>query len=470
MEQNSKQITLQSCTVTSADGSKTEALGGDKIILFTVWESLLSPFMTASLVVSDSANFINRFPLQGGEIVKLEIKSSFSETPFKYEFVLWKIANRISKNKIQTYTLGLISKEAIVNESTRIYRRLENNTESIVNELLKNDLKTEKTIYSEPSRFKIKYTGNRRRPFDIIASIQELSVSEKTTYGSTDATESNSADQKIRGSAGFFFWENYRGYNFFSIDSLCGEPGGDFVSDKLNSQSWGPYEETIANRDNIDQRFIISQVAFKSEIDILTALRKGKYSSTMVFFNYSTGQYDEYIYNIRDSYDNMSHLGGQQNVNTIKWDNDVDLAESPTRIMSMLLDHETWYNDTGIASPEEGDGSTSPTEFADWQKYYIAQGIARRELLKNQELTIVIPGNPDMCSGDKIDIRLQSKLQDSEKTKMPYDEESSGVYLIKDLTHTFNFLEGATGTHKTTLELFRDSYGLEGTASNHGTK
>ena len=135
----------------------------------------------------------------------------------------------------------------------------------------------------------------------------------------------------------------------------------------------------------------------------------------------------------------------------------------------MLLDHESWYNEPGIANPED-QNAKDPTKFADWQKYYAAQGASRSELLRNQEAVIKVPGNPDICAGDKIDIRLQSKLSDAEKVREPYDEESSGVYLVRETTQTYNFLEGTNGTLKTTLRLFRDSYGMKDKPSNRGNK
>ena len=115
--------------------------------------------------------------------------------------------------------------------------------------------------------------------------------------------------------------------------------------------------------------------------------------------------------------------------------------------MSVLLDHESWYNDPGIANPEDPKAK-DPTKFADWQKYYAAQSTARAELLKNQEAVVQIPGNPQICAGDKIDLILVSKLSDALRSKEPIDKESSGIYLINEATHTFNFLEGANGTVK----------------------
>ena len=189
----------------------------------------------------------------------------------------------------------------------------------------------------------------------------------------------------------------------------------------------------------------------------------------MVFFNHSTGQYEEYVYKIKDSYDNMAHLGGQEGITLIP-SNQIELSDYPTRIMSIFLDHESWYNEAKPASPDPKDGGTDPTKFADWQKFYAAQSIARYELLKNQNCSIVIPGNPEICAGDKIDIRLINKLPKVMAKDEPYDTESSGVYLVGEVTHTYDTTIGTNGRFTTTLRLMRDSYGLKDRPSNHGTK
>ena len=207
----------------------------------------------------------------------------------------------------------------------------------------------------------------------------------------------------------------------------------------------------------------------KAEVDLMQSMRKGKYSSVMIFFNHSTGAYEEYVYKLKESYDNMAHLGGQESVSLVPNNEKGELSDYPTRVMTMILDHESWFNEPGIANPEDPN-ATDPNKFADWQKYYTAQGIARAELLRNQDGEIKIPGNPLICAGDKIDIRIASKLASELRKTKPYDEESSGVYLIKKVMHIFNFTDGNDGTCKTTLELFRDSYGVKDFPSNHGNK
>mgnify|MGYP003314190375 CR=1 FL=1 len=483
---NASEAKLIRCII-SRQGKDSKPLGKDMVIAFESTESVGSPFMTGSLTVSDSKNFINEYPIEGGENISIEIQSTFSDAPIVYKFVISRIANKIVKNIKQAYTLMLCSPEAIINETVRVLDPLEGTSENIVKKMLgKQYLASTKELYSEPSRFEVKMNASRDRPFDIIAKLLKKSVSVKTNYGGTNSTNTTETAQQIKGSAGFFFWETRRGYMFFSIDALCDSADGKFSAPRLNFvrelteksgedlfnpdiSAWGPYKEAIANTDlDRDQRFLISEAGMKSEIDLMQSFRKGKYSSVMIFFNHSTGAYEEYVYKLKESYDNMAHLGGQESVSLVPNNEKGELSDYPTRVMTMILDHESWFNEPGIANPEDPN-ATDPNKFADWQKYYTAQGIARAELLRNQEGEIKIPGNPLICAGDKIDIRIASKLASELRKKKPYDEETSGVYLIRKIIHKFDFTDGLDGICKTTLELFRDSYGVKAVSYTHLT-
>ena len=97
----------------------------------------------------------------------------------------------------------------------------------------------------------------------------------------------------------------------------------------------------------------------------------------------------------------------------------------------------------------------------------MAQSIARYKLLSNQKCSIVIPGNAQICAGDKITVRLVSKLPDEEAKDEPWDLESSGQYLIQEVTHTYDTTTGSNGVFLTTLRLMRDSYGQKDKVSKH---
>jgi len=446
---------------------------------FNYVENITSPFLSATLEVVDSAGLLTGLPIKGAEMVQIEVTTNLGD--FTYDFVVWKVANRFIQNKKQVYTLGLISPEALNNEVLRMEKVLYGNPSNIIAKILEETLKTKKTFNRELSKFEVKMIPNSRRPFDVAAQLATKSVSPQGKYqedSSADGDRQSSGgreSKKAKGSGGFFFWESKRGYNFYAIDTLCADEKSDLKSEQWKVQPHGPYVERVANQDDADERFLIYKSVFSGELDLLTSLRKGKYSSFMAFFNHSTGQYEEYVYRIKDSYDNMAHLGGQEGINLIPtskafFDNDVKLSDYPTKRMSILLDHETWYNDAEIASPDQSDGSEAPTPFADWQKYYAAQSLARYELLKNQKCSIVIPGNANICAGDRVDIRLQSKLSDKQAKKNQYDTESSGMYLIEEVTHEYDRTVGSNGRFLTTLRLMRDSYGMKDKVSKHGSK
>lgn len=435
---------------------------------FSYVESVTSPFVAATMTVADSAGLLNDLPIQGGETVKIVVATSSSEEPQEYVMQVWKVGNRFAKNQTQAYNIGLISVEALNNECVRLMTPLDGKPEEIIQKILEENLKSEKTPLitdlngmTSPTQFSVKMLPTNRRPFDIISSLCVKSVRIGSVTGTGTSSNSSSDREKVRGSAGYFFWENKRGFNFFSVDDLLKE-------NKENT--WGPYIEKPANMsDGADDRLTISQATFTSEVDIMSSMRKGKYSSLIVFFNHSTGQYHEYDYSLKDAYADMEHLGAQNTPSLVEF-NGQSISDYPTRIVSTILDHESWYNEPDIASYEQSDRgeeeSGEPNKFCDFHKHHAAQSLMRYELLKNQIATIVIPGNSEICAGDKIDIKLVNKAPGERTKDEPYDQESSGIYLISEVTHTYNSVQSANGRFTTTLRLMRDSYG--DVESNHG--
>ena len=71
-EQHPNQITLLKFVMSKSDGSNPVKLDTDMIISFDFMESIVSPMLSGQVVVSDSKDFINQFPIEGGEIVEVD--------------------------------------------------------------------------------------------------------------------------------------------------------------------------------------------------------------------------------------------------------------------------------------------------------------------------------------------------------------------------------------------------------------
>jgi len=468
--QSTTDFQLSSVIISPADGSK--GFGIKQLVqVFSYIESVEYPCIMGSMIVVDSGGLLNKLPIQGGEIVKIKVKTNSDPDGLEYTMRVWKIANRYVQNQDQAYTLGLVSEEALNDEFARVLQPLEGRPDEIIAKMLREILKTTKQYYSEPCLFSTRLIAARRRVFDVASMLMAKSVPsidpKKSTAAKIKNTPTQEQEQKVSGSAGYFFWENRRGFNFFSVDTLC----SDKPTSAYSGKPWGPYVEKVVNQsDGADDRFTISNITYGSEIDLITGLRMGRYSTKMCFFNHSTGQYDEYVYSMKDAFNDMKHLGSQEEPSLVKLGSDKTLADYPTGLMSLILDHETWYNEATPASPYDKDGSKSPSPYADRHLEHAAQSIVRYDTLSNQRATVVIPGNSKICAGDKVDIRIINKLASSEASKDPYDPENSGVYLVMEITHEYNTLIGTNGRFTTTLRLARDTHGIKNRVSNHGTK
>jgi hypothetical protein len=263
-----------------------------------------------------------------------------------------------------------------------------------------------------------------------------------STAGATDVKPTES----MSGSAGFFFWESWDGYRFKSVDSLCAGPVKDTFNYKL-----------ARVEGNTDTGRNILEFQYSNEVDVLKKMRYGTYNSMMVFFNPSTGRYEEYTFDIEKSYKAMKHLGKDEKIP----EGPKELSKYPTRIMTQFIDHETFHNGTDIASPDPKDNSGSGTNFPDFKKYYAAQSVSRSLLIGNQQLNVTIAGNLTLRAGDKITILLPKFSVEEKKSDSRYDKQHSGTYLIKDISYEF-YIEksGQRNLTISNLLLVRDSFGV----------
>lgn len=429
------------------------------------FENISLPTREATLLVADSGeNLIASLPIQGYEDITITMEAIDMED-LEYKFKVFRVSDRSSSDRVQYYKLGLISNEALINETIRLPKLLTGKPDAIVRNLLTDNLKTQKEISTDSTLFQIRFHPGKKTPFAIIKGLLSKSVAQDAENKSTESSGGATSDGeggvadidsgaygKMSGSAGYLFYENYDGYHFNSID-------------RLNSIEKNPpvlqlYQENEGLQNSARNKIL--EIDFKQEIDLLTKLRMGTFSSVVCFYNYSTGAYEEYAYSLKNSFDEMNHLGSQSGM--LK--GQADLASKPTRIMSALIDHETWFDGTEVASPEKKDGGSNEAEFPDWQKSYVAQSISRLESLNNQEVKISIPLHPELMVGQTVEIFIPNMIPSQNRSEESWDPEHSGVYLIAKLNHAYDFKNIKGNTH---LTLIRDSYGRIDGESNAET-
>ena len=166
-------------------------LAGDMCKQFQYFEDIMWPAYAATMVIEDNAeNVISTMPIQGFEKVVVEVDdqtetSGQNNGRYTYEFRVYNISNRVRSERKQTYTLGLISEEGLINEGITVNKVLSGNTSGLVKKILDEYLNVSSDKMNiEASTTSMKILPTKKSPFTLIKSFLPKTISEKSAIKS----------------------------------------------------------------------------------------------------------------------------------------------------------------------------------------------------------------------------------------------------------------------------------------------
>ena len=421
-------------TIISVDGSRTVDISTG-VVSFNYYEDLFSPMKTAMVLVANTGNVIegqggkmqsvyNGLPLRGGERMEIKIAgNSQDNSGLEFnDFYIGSISNVLVDSGREMFTLNLISREAITNETIRVGKRFPSSQKisDSVQEICKNYLSSDKLYDVDETQNPYGFIGNMRKPFTVLTMLASKSV--PGNISGKDAT------------AGYFFFETQLGFRFKSVDKL--------ISTEPFKQKY-VYAPGIVNTDDTTKDFTILDLTTSKNQNLLENLERGAYCSNRTYFNPLTFTYTpttQKEFKLEDYSGKIENLGADIDVvlPSLSANDSRTLASVPSRYICGILD-------IGIT-----DKDVSLDENADPAKIH-SQAMMRYNTLFTQILTMTIPLNTNLIAGDIINCEFPRI--DMEKRKGP-DEIQSGLYMIKKLTHFFD----AKGSY-TKLQLARDTNG-----------
>ena len=420
--------------IEAVDGSKSADIKAG-VVSFNYYEDVYSPMITAMVVVVNTGNVIegddgkmqslyNGLPLRGGERMTIKVagNSATNEGLVLENMYVGSIENVMIDAERETFTLRLVSREAITNETVRVGKRFLPTTKisDSVEDICKNYLSTDKLYDVDETENPYGFYGNMRKPFTIMTMLASKSV--PGNVSGRDAT------------AGYFFFETQQGFRFKSIDSLIrNEP-----FDTKYTYAPGIIDSNDGSKD-----FKILEFSTSKNQNLLENLERGAYCSHRIYLNPLTFEYtasSQRIFKLDDYSGKIENLGEDIDVvlPSLSEKDSRTLASVPSRYVCGILDIGT--TDTKVSEL----GNADPARIH-------SQSMMRYNTLFTQILTMTIPLNTNLMAGDILECEFPRI--DVEDRKEP-DQEQSGLYLIKKLTHFFN----AEGSY-TKLQLCRDTDG-----------
>ena len=414
------------------------------VISIDYYEDIFSPTVTAKILVYNTGDTIegkdgkiqslyNGLPLRGGERVSIRIAPNtednggldFSENYQDYLYVS-SVTNVISMAKKETFTLNLVSREAITNETTRVPIKFPSSStiDVSVKKILQDYLKTEKDMDVDKVSNAYGFIANMRKPFSIITWLASKAVSEQSN-------------------AGYFFYQTQDGYQFKSIDNL------------INQEPKATYEYTEGNVSDTERNndFNILRYETNKNQDLLEKLKLGAYSSFVATYDplkseFNLPQQAEFTLSKSMDKDKTKNLGQELKLPPIDDTSDKTLGDIPSRIMTMVLDRGVL--EKGVKTDKNAD----PMQ-------YQAQSLMRYNTLNTQQMHMQVPLNTNLRAGDIIKCMFPKVTSEDEDI----DDEQSGLYLIKEIRHHFG-----NDKSETSMLLLRDTFGLYGVNNDNGGK
>jgi hypothetical protein len=448
--QNTRQFLLKSVTLSSVENQSIDIT--PLVIEFSIFESVNNPYMLGSLLVEDSSNnIISNLPIQGRERVVIVVSTpAISQQEYTFDLTVSGINSRTIGGRQQVYDLMLMSFAGMQNEGIRIGKTLEGKPEEIVSSILSKYLKVKKGLKSSPSAFRQKYIPSLKRPFDFIYQLARITVSnweqsnsaKSSGGGATSETPESDITGKdmkrLKGTAGYLFYETYDNYHFRSLNDL------------MSQKSKFTFTYGIANDGVSDSQnaYKILDYSFRDEFDMLKQLRSGVYSTMYVAFDVTTNSYEERLYKFEDSFNEMRHLGKTASISK----GAKELSQYPTRIMTQMINNEMFHDQT--STPGKVDA-----KFKDTYLYAIAQSNARYHFASNQQLNITVPPNLSVRAGDLLTLKFPNMVNQTGREQTPYDEEHSGKYLVKNIGYNFIVRGANPYTATTVIDAIKDTPG-----------
>ena len=427
-------------TIRSNDGSKTIDLRGG-IVSFSYFENVFSPMITAQVLITTTGNVIadedgdttsiyNGLPLRGGEKVSFKIPAN-SENNVDLEFTeengnelyVASITNVLIEAEKEIFTLNLVSREAITNETSRVGKKFPSSEpiSDSVKEIIEKYLLSEKKVDVDETQNPYGFLGNLKKPFTIITWLAAKSVPGTVSGGSA--------------TAGYFFFETKEGYHFRSIDSLI-------TQDPYEIEY--TYSPKVIDNQAADKDFKILSYSTTYNQNLIQNLERGAYCTYRMYYNPISGRFttpQQGLFKISDYAEKMENLGKDFEIFLPPVDKkNESLGDVPSRYVTGVLDFGTL----------ERKGSRARAKNADPMEYH-SQAMMRYNTIFTQQLEATIPLNTNLCCGSIIKMKF-AKIT-TEKNKV-IDDEQSGLYMIKELVH---YYEGRGSFTK--LKLIRDTMG-----------
>ena len=433
-------------------------------VVFKYYESLLQDVIYATVTYVDGGTLpggtaVADLPITGSETVKI-VFEDVNEEELEVDLLINKVTEVYEDSGKSMVTLEMNSKELFDNDKIRLNTRLDGKISNHIETILTDEeyLNTKKELHIEDTDNDYNKIMNNKKPFYMM------------NYFSTLAIPSSGNPDAPKNSAGYLLWETSKGFHFRSVDWLLNKDTNPRKKSII-------YNETPdAGGIDIPAGYDMKALAFEKDNrnDIKSKLDQGTFSNRLITFNPFNCFYEVTYPNADNTgpagggdgapggQKKTVHSGQQLPVLNPKIKSAKGGKNDFSRTTFKLLDVGTLPAGSGgerESEPKDQEQLKKSEEENANPAKTLNQAIMRLNQLNTFKISITIPGDFTLHAGDAVFVN--SPKLDSTKTgsknQDSVDDQSGGLYIIRDLCHYMTSEETYTK-----INVVRDSFGQKG--------
>lgn len=480
---------IELMVLTTAVGDKIDI--STQLVNLVLFEDIFSPVLNGEITVADNIGLFDHLPISGNETLTVKFYSygySTQNTPVNFihrTFDILKVTDiTLPTDYMKKYTLSFASPELKKNETIKISKSYPETTISnVIATLMTEDYDNEE---NEPrglgfpdtppkefgpgfSHFRSSFLGEDsvEAQFENVDKDNSVEVFiEKTKYKepfitipymkpfeiikwlSTRAIR-NALGRTNSNAANFMFFENKRGFQFVSLNTLLENKGPD-----LPIFAFGNAKQNLERPWEINR---IENIRIENCYNILSNIKNGIYSSRLYTYELSTGLVKEKDYDYLEAFEQNETVdrGDGADFPTLKVDSDNKnpLTTKPLSKRMLLpighvreLDNITSGSTQRFSEAKPDVGSEE----------YLQARISQLSKLVDFRIMVEISANSEHKVGDLINLDLQMWGMDDNLNvagiKIKPHKYYNGNYLITSIKHILTNFQ-----YKMQIELAKDS-------------
>lgn len=456
------QFDLEIARVITCEGISIDLKEAATVMEIEFSEDVGSNAILGFIVFHETVGATNVGPLIGQEYLQILINTpSLKGKKSKIDFTenllhVIGIPDVKEVNNVTITTMSFTTSEVIHSKRTRVTRPLEGTFSSLTTTLLQKDLQCKKDLYIETSIGVKHVIPHDRTPFNMIKEFGRQAIS------------------KENGSPTYYFYENIRGFNFRSLESLFAE-GSKFQFAVVEPGAKTGKKPGLSDGKVMDEKLTrdmaqIIKYNFVQKREHFLVAPSGGLSSNLISHNIFHKNYTSTTYNYFDNRKSEKHI------NTFAGEKDNPLySDAPvdkegrrvsdftyTKFLSpeteiRTKDSQADFNSTVLKSSQYDRWSDGKKRYVFDQRKTNNWLQRRRSNLLNLDtsgaLTIQAHGNLSVACGDivTLDIPEASAPDSSGDGKSRFYRDT---HLVKAITHDFSV---ALGAHTMHMTLHKDS-------------